>query len=40
MLATSGAANAGIDNKNVHGVFRFEFTPSVEDFIQEEGRVG
>ena len=40
MLATSGAANAGIDNKNVHGVFRFEFPPSVEDCIQEEGRAG
>ena len=40
ILATSGAANAGIDNKNVHGVFRFEFRPSVEDCIQEEGRAG
>jgi len=40
MLATSGAANAGIDNKDVHGVFRFEFPPSVEDCIQEEGRAG
>ena len=35
MLATSGAANAGIDNENVHGVFRFEFPPSIEDCIQE-----
>ena len=40
MLATAGAANAGIDNKNVHGVFRFEFPPSIEDCIQEEGRAG
>ena len=31
MLATSGAANAEIDNKNVHGIFRFEFPPSIED---------
>ena len=40
MLATSGAVNAGIDNKNVHGVFHFEFPSSVEDFIREEGRAG
>ena len=38
MLATSGAANDGIDNKNVHGVFRFKFPPSIEDCIQEEDR--
>ena len=40
MLATSGAANAGIDNENVHDVFRFKFPPSIEDCIQEEGRAG
>ena len=40
ILVTSGAANAEIDNKDVHGVFRFEFPPSVEDCIQEEGRAG
>ena len=40
MIATSGAANAGIDNPNVHGAFRYEFPPSIEDCIQEEGRAG
>lgn len=40
MLATSGAANTGIDNENVHGVFRFEFPPSVKYCIEEEGRAG
>ena len=40
MLATSGAANTGIDNKNVHGVFCLEFLPLVGDCIQEEGRAG
>ena len=40
MLATYGAANAGIDNSTVHGVFRFDFPPSIEDYIQEEGRAG
>ena len=38
ILATSGTANAGIDNPNVCGVFRFDFPPSVEYAIQEEGR--
>ena len=40
MLATSGAAHSGIDNKDVHGVFIFEFPPSIEDCVQEEGRAG
>ena len=40
MLPISGAANTGIDNKGVHGVFRFEFPPSIEDCIQEEGMAG
>ena len=38
MLATAGTENAGIDNNNVHGSFRFEFPLSIEDYIQEEGR--
>lgn len=38
MLSTSGVANSGIYNKNVHGVFRFEFLPWVEDCIYEDGR--
>ena len=40
LLATSGAANAGIDNPGVYGVFCFEFPPSTEDCIQKEGRAG
>ena len=39
-MATSGAANTGIDNANVYGIFRFDFPPSVEDIIQENGRAG
>ena len=40
MIATSGAANAGIDNKEVHIVLCFEYPPSIEYCIQEEGRDG
>ena len=40
LLATSGAANAGIDNSEAHGVRRFQFPPSMEDLIQEMGRAG
>ena len=40
MLENSGVANTGIDNKDVHGVFHFEFPPSVKYCIQEEGRAG
>jgi len=40
LFATSGAANTGIDNPQVHGVFRVETPPSVVDCLQEKGRVG
>ena len=40
LLATSGAANAGIDNPQVYGVFRAETPLSIEDFLQEKGRAG
>ena len=40
LLATSGAANCGIDNDNIFCVFRAEIPPSCEDMVQEEGRAG
>ena len=40
MIVTASAANAGIDNPNVHGVFRYEFPLSIEDCIQEESIAG
>ena len=40
LFATSGAANAGIDNPQVHGVFRSEAPPSIVDCLQERGRAG
>ena len=40
LFATSGAANAGIDNSLVHGVFRGEIPPTIEDAAQEIGRAG
>ena len=40
LLATSGAANCGIDNDNIYCVFRGEVPPSCEDMVQEEGRAG
>ena len=40
LLATSGAANCGIDNKNIYCVFHGEIPPSCEDMVQEEGRAG
>ena len=40
LFATSGAANAGIDNSLVHGVFRGEIPPTIEDAAQEMGRAG
>lgn len=39
-MATSGTANTGGDNKNMHSVFRVKCPPSVKECIQEEGRVG
>ena len=40
LFATSGAANAGIDNPQVHGVFRSEAPPLIVDCLQERGRAG
>jgi hypothetical protein len=40
LVATSGAANAGIDDSEVHGVCRLEFPPSIIDVNQEKGRAG
>ena len=40
LTATSGAANAGIDNPDVVGVTRLEFPPSLLDVQQEKGRAG
>ena len=33
MLATSSATNVGIDNNDAYGFFRFDFPPSIEDFM-------
>ena len=40
LVATSGAANAGIDDPEVFGVTRMEFPPSLLDVKQEKGRAG
>jgi hypothetical protein len=40
LTATSGAANAGIDDPEVFGVCRSEFLPSLLDVRQEKGRAG
>jgi superfamily II DNA helicase RecQ len=40
LTATSGAANAGIDDKEVYGVCLLEFPPSCLDIKQEKGRAG
>jgi superfamily II DNA helicase RecQ len=40
LMATSGAANAGIDCDQIHGVGRGEFPPSLRDLTQEMGRAG
>ena len=40
LLATSGAANAGIDCDAVYGVYRIDFPPSLIDLCQEKGRAG
>ena len=40
LLATAGATNAGIDDKDVHIVIRDGFPPSMRDLAQETGRVG
>jgi hypothetical protein len=40
LTATSGAANAGIDDPEVFGVCRTEFPPSLLDVKQEKGRAG
>lgn len=40
LFTTSGAANYGIDKKNIYTVFQAERPPSCEDMAQEKGRVG
>ena len=40
LLATSGAANAGIDSSDVNGVYRLDFPPSLLDLAQGKGRAG
>lgn len=40
LFATSGAANAGIDNHRIHGVFHGELPPSIEVAVQERGPAG
>jgi len=40
LVATSGAANAGIDDPEVYGVTRMDFPPSLLDVQQEKGRAG
>jgi superfamily II DNA helicase RecQ len=40
LVATSGAANAGLDDPEVHGVLRYDFPPSIIDAQQEKGRAG
>jgi superfamily II DNA helicase RecQ len=40
LVATSGAANAGLDNPNVCGVFRLDFPASIVDWYQEKGCAG
>lgn len=38
LFATSGAANCGVDNEIIYGVFRPKIHPSCEDTTQKEGR--
>ena len=40
LVATSGAANAGIDDPEVFGVCRLKFPPSIIDVNQEKGCAG
>jgi hypothetical protein len=40
LIATSGAANAGLDSDDIFLVYRDGFPPSVEDMMQEMGRAG
>jgi superfamily II DNA helicase RecQ len=40
LAATSGAANAGLDDPEVFGVTRIDFPPSCLDIKQEKGRAG
>ena len=40
LVATSGAANAGIDSPDVYLVLRDGFPPSIADLLQELGRAG
>jgi hypothetical protein len=40
LVATSGAANAGLDDRRVTRVIRDGFPPSVRDLVQELGRAG
>ena len=38
LFATSGAANAGIDNPDIYGVLRVEMPPFLEDCVHEQGQ--
>jgi hypothetical protein len=40
LTATSGAANAGLDDHDVYGITRLEFPMSLLDVQQEKGRAG
>jgi superfamily II DNA helicase RecQ len=40
LVATSGAANAGLDDPNVCGVFLLDFPALIIDWAQEKGRAG
>lgn len=40
LVATYGAANAGLDDPEVHGVIRYDFPPSALDAQQENGHTG
>jgi hypothetical protein len=40
LAATSGAANAGLDDPEVFGITRIDFPPSILDIKQEKGHAG
>ena len=40
LVATAGAANAGLDDPHVAGVYRLDFPGSLVDMAQEKGRAG
>jgi hypothetical protein len=40
LVATAGAANTGLDDRDVTGVFLLALTGSIVDIAQEKGRAG